>query len=264
MIEVIVIGTGNLGSHLCKAIESLQGPTKNMSGNAKFSQKPSQIFLKGYFNRSQIKVEGLTAPLLSTLGDVTADLIIITTTDQSIPQVSNDVPLGPVMVHMSGSVPLDALSKHISRGVYYLPQTFSKNRSVSIADIPACIEYNNERSQKMVELLCDSLSRKRYYLNSKQRKQLHIAAVFTNNFVNHCYHLAQELMKQQNLDESILEPLLKETISKCSELNAYESQTGPARRGDEQTINNHLEMLDDQQKEVYRAISNSIISTYVN
>lgn len=42
-------------------------------------------------------------------------------------------------------------------------------------------------------------------------------------------------------------------------LSPYEAQTGPASRGDETTINQHLEMLSDStKKEIYQLITKSI------
>ena len=61
----------------------------------------------------------------------------------------------------------------------------------------------------------------------------------------------------------ILQPLLTETFAKLQNTSAYDAQTGPARRNDSLTIANHLAMLDNNNyKEIYEIITNSIINTY--
>ena len=41
-------------------------------------------------------------------------------------------------------------------------------------------------------------------MNSEQRKQLHIAAVFACNFSNHMFSIADDLLAEKNLDFKIL------------------------------------------------------------
>lgn len=264
-MEVILIGTGNLGSHLCRAIEAINGGDHSAFAKAESKQPSSQIFLKAYYNHTAYDLDGIKAPRITDLHSIPeCDLIIIATPDDHIASISNKLNADAVVVHTSGSVPLEALSAHKHHGVLYFPQSFSKARPVDFSTIPVCVEYATDAAQKCIEVMASSLSRKRYHLNSQQRKQLHIAAVFTNNFVNHCYTIAQQLLDEQDLDAALLEPLMKETLQKAIDLSPYDAQTGPARRGDQETINTHLQLLDAAQKEVYQSITQSILNTYGN
>jgi predicted short-subunit dehydrogenase-like oxidoreductase (DUF2520 family) len=111
--------------------------------------------------------------------------------------------------------------------------------------------------------LAEKLSTQVHKLDWAGRRQLHLAAVFANNFSNHMAHLGQSLCRQAGLPEELLRPLLRETFSKLDALTAYESQTGPARRGDRETQQAHLNLLTDPlQRELYQKISESIQKTY--
>jgi predicted short-subunit dehydrogenase-like oxidoreductase (DUF2520 family) len=56
-----------------------------------------------------------------------------------------------------------------------------------------------------------------------------------------------------------LQPLLKETFERLEKMSAAESQTGPAIRGDENTIKSHLHYLTNPAyKKIYKELSWSI------
>ena len=71
-------------------------------------------------------------------------------------------------------------------------------------------------------------------------------------------------MSQAALDQQILEPLMKETLEKAIAMGAVHAQTGPARRGDDDTLNSHLELLEQTDRDMYIAISQSIKNAYEN
>ena len=97
-----------------------------------------------------------------------------------------------------------------------------------------------------------------YFIDSDQRKKVHLAAVYVNNFVNHLYHIAHEICARENLPFELLKPLIRETARKIEVMAPSEAQTGPAKRKDLKTINEHLELLSEDQKDLYQLISNSI------
>ena len=97
-------------------------------------------------------------------------------------------------------------------------------------------------------------------IDGKQRKALHVSAVFVCNFTNHLYHIGSEICNENKIDFEILKPLILETANKIMTLSPKEAQTGPAKRQDTQTINSHLQFLtDENQKEIYKLLTKSII-----
>ena len=99
-----------------------------------------------------------------------------------------------------------------------------------------------------------------YEASTEQRKYLHIAAVFACNFSNHMYAICQHLLQAHQLPFESMLPLIDETARKVHELSPVEAQTGPARRYDENVINRHLNMLEEEPKltEIYRLLSEHI------
>jgi predicted short-subunit dehydrogenase-like oxidoreductase (DUF2520 family) len=102
------------------------------------------------------------------------------------------------------------------------------------------------------------ISEKVSTITSKEREKLHVAAVFVNNFVNELYHISEDILKEQQLDFSLLAPLIKETAQKIAYLSPALAQTGPAIRGDKKTMQKHQELLTKQQQEVYHLLTKSI------
>jgi predicted short-subunit dehydrogenase-like oxidoreductase (DUF2520 family) len=100
-------------------------------------------------------------------------------------------------------------------------------------------------------------------INSNQREQLHLSAVFVNNFVNYLYQVGNDLLLKNSLSFDLLKPLIKETANKIESLNPPDSQTGPAKRNDLKTIKNHLHLLEDSpHKELYQKLTNAIQQKY--
>jgi len=110
--------------------------------------------------------------------------------------------------------------------------------------------------------LANSISKNVFIIDSEQRKQLHIAAVFTNNFVNHLYKIGFDICKEHNIPFETLHPLILETAQKIVHTNPVNIQTGPARRNDLKTIDTHLKLLAGEQKEIYQLLTQSIQKIY--
>ena len=73
------------------------------------------------------------------------------------------------------------------------------------------------------------------------------------------YSLSSAILKKRGIAFDVLRPLIAETAEKVLEMEPIKAQTGPAVRFDEEIINKHLELIvDDQIKEIYNVLSNSI------
>ncbi|MDY6346936.1 MAG: DUF2520 domain-containing protein, partial [Bacteroidales bacterium] len=94
-----------------------------------------------------------------------------------------------------------------------------------------------------------------------QRASIHLAAVFACNFSNAMYTIADKILSDNNLNLSLLLPLLKNTVAKLEEMPPREAQTGPAARGDRNVMERHLESLSDKKiRELYTLVSDFIMS----
>lgn len=249
MIKVVLLGAGNVASHLTKAF---------LASDA--------VELVQVYNRTKKSLKQFENQINTTtnLNDLAkADVYIIAIPDDDISSFSNKLVLKNTLVaHTSGSVAMSSLSKNHRRAVFYPLQTFTKDKDINFKNIPICIEAENEENLSLLEKLASAISEKVYKINSEQRKNLHVAAVFVNNFTNHLYHIGNEICKENNVPFEILAPLIQETASKIEDLSPFEAQTGPAKRDDQQTIAAHLAMLNKEQQEIYKLITQSITKTY--
>jgi len=126
-----------------------------------------------------------------------------------------------------------------------------------------CIEASHEEDLQQLQKLATVISTKIHHLDSAQRKQAHLAAVFVNNFTNHCYTIAQELCDDENIPFELLHALLEKTAQKALTHAPSDLQTGPAKRNDTTVINAHLDMLQkEDHKSIYKTLTTSIIAHY--
>jgi predicted short-subunit dehydrogenase-like oxidoreductase (DUF2520 family) len=130
--------------------------------------------------------------------------------------------------------------------------------------VPFCLEASDETVLREITALGKLISNAVFQLNSEQRSQLHLAAVFVNNFTNHLYHLAESYLTEKGLDFELLKPLILETARKGIESSPAAIQTGPARRGDEATLKMHEHRLEEdlQMLEIYKLITKQIRNRY--
>ena len=247
MISVVIIGSGNVAQHLISA----------------FAQSETVEVIQVFSRNLDIEINNFEASKITNDFEQlkTADLYIIAVTDTAVSTISNQIPFeNKLVVHTSGSVAISELSSKNRKGVFYPLQTFSKNKSVDFSEIPICLEAENETDYQLLEKVGKSISKKIYKINSEQRKALHVAAVFSCNFVNHFYAIGNKICDENEIPFEILHPLIIETANKIKTLSPAEAQTGPAKRNDTQTINAHLNFLQDEtQKEIYKILTKSII-----
>ena len=190
------------------------------------------------------------------------DVILLCVSDNAISEVFEKIKdHEAIIAHTSGSIPMSALNRNKGKfGVFYPLQTFSKNSNLSYSEIPVFIEGNSEETvNKLKELAC-LFSNNINEADSTKRKNLHLASVFACNFTNALAGIAGDILKDSDLDFSIILPLLKETVRKLGTLTAAEAQTGPAKRGDTKVINEHLSMLKgkEQLQQIY-----SLLTQYI-
>jgi len=250
MTSIVILGFGNVGQHLCKAL-----------------CKCNDISIKQLFNRNQVNIpsELKHIPFTSQLSEIQeADIYIMAIPDDAIVSFSEKLPFkGKLVVHTSGAVAMQVLSEANRKGVFYLLQSFSKNRELDFRNIPICIEAENKSDLKLLKKIGKSISKKVVEINSEERANLHVAAVFVNNFVNYMYGVSSDLLANNKLPFELLKPLIAETASKIETLSPKDAQTGPAKRNDKKTIEKHLHLLKDSPyKEIYQQLTDAILTSY--
>jgi predicted short-subunit dehydrogenase-like oxidoreductase (DUF2520 family) len=251
MIKIVLLGTGNVATHLFKAFQNDE------------SSEVIQVYNRSTKNLDIFKSVNTTTSI-SKLKK--ADIYIIAISDDSISELSKKLQLRKkLVVHTSGAKPLQAISNQNKRGVFYPLQTFSSTKPVDFKTVPLCLEAEFDDDLILLEQLANIISNSVYHINSEQRKALHVAAVFVNNFVNHMYQKGEEICLEHNISFDILKPLIQETAAKIMTLSPEKSQTGPAIRSDKKVLQQHLEDLHSTtQQEMYKLLTQSIQQTHGN
>jgi len=247
-MNVTILGTGNVATHLAITL------------------KENDIHVSHIFGRDKIKLNDICkkveAKAVTSFCNLPKQLCIICISDDAIAKVIQEIDADIPIAYTSGSVPISSLIERENIGVFYPLQTFTKDREINFFEVPIFIESNNEYFTQTLYDLAWKISRTVNYATSEERANLHLAAVFVNNFTNHILCLAQEYCEVEKVDFNHLRPLLKETISKIEQESAFQNQTGPAKRKDIKTIEIQESKLNGHTKKVYKAITESILNTY--
>lgn len=248
--SIVLIGAGNVGYHLGKRL------------------KFCGLNVMQIFSRSEEKAKRLSqevgVPFTTDLSNVITDagLYIIAVTDDRIAEVASQLKIEKgLVVHTSGATPSTILAPHFQRfGIFYPLQTFSIAKTVDFERIPICVDANNLSDKGFLLQIGQQLSSKVYEIDDSQRAILHVAAVFVNNFTNYLFQIGYDILQKENLPFDLLRPLIQETADKIQAHIPAEMQTGPAIRGDEVTIERHLEYLEKfpAYQELYHIFTNKI------
>lgn len=256
-MNVTFIGAGNLAWHLAPALDNTDYAVREV-----FSANPK--------NASALVEKLYEAKVCMSLDFSLSKsrIFIICVADDAIPEVVQQLilPANAIVVHTSGSMPLSALGYlgTLNIGVFYPLQTFTKTKRIDFKEVPIFIESENSATEKILVSMAKSLSKKVQKISSSDRKAIHVAAVFASNFTNHMLTIAEELMEKHKIDFDLLKPLIVETINKSLGIGPAKAQTGPARRGDLEILDRHMEFLasDEKVAQIYKAISQDIVDRY--
>ncbi|MDM8003147.1 MAG: DUF2520 domain-containing protein [Bacteroidota bacterium] len=194
------------------------------------------------------------------------DLLLICVTDTVVAQVAAAavIPAKTVVAHTAGSVPLSALGRTSGAGVLYPLQTFTKGFPPDLSKVPFFIEATDDRTLKILRETGESIGAGVWNCDSQKRKQMHVAAVFTNNFSNFMMTTGEMVAREAGIDPALLRPLMEETVRKAVRTGPEAAQTGPAVRHDTVTVKSHIELLSfsPQYQKLYRLVSRMITGHY--
>ena len=247
-----IIGSGNVATHIGKALQR-QG-----------------YIINGVFSHTLANAEQLAAalhcPATDSIGDVPeADAFLFSVKDSALPSLASEIVKRfgktPTYIHTAGCIPVSIFGNGATRqAVIYPLQTLSKQREIDFRTVPLFIEATDAETLAAVKEVAETLSDTVREMSSENRRRLHLAAVFACNFVNHCYALGEKVMEKAGLDFSYLLPLVDETAAKAHTLSPRAAQTGPAVRWDDNVMQTHLDLLEDEPRmaEIYRLLSQSI------
>lgn len=253
-INIVLIGAGKIATHLGKVLLA------------------SGIRINQVYNRSIGAAKRLSQTLACDCTDqaeaidLNADLYIVCVSDQAIPGISAQFSFlnekDKLIVHTSGATPGKVFAAHFDRyGVFYPLQSFSTEQEIDFQLIPICIDANTPQDVALLQTIAREITQQVYAINDQDRQLLHVAAVFVNNFSNHLYTLMNEWLNEEQIPFELLRPLIQMTAQKLATQSPASAQTGPAIRGDIDTIERHLAVLREKKPDLlplYKWMTDSI------
>lgn len=232
-MNITLIGTGNVASVLSERLTHAGHHIVEVAGR---SEKAVTELALQYQSRPVLNWHELHPG---------SDLYLIALTDQVLYHFPEIPALRQAfLVHTAGSVPTAVLSRFTERfGVFYPLQSIRKGVTTSNVTIPVLVDAGTESDCEILRKLANQISPLVRTGTDSDRLHLHVGAVMVNNFTNHLYRMAGFYCREQGVDFELLKPLIETTALRIKQSDPEMVQTGPAVRGDQATIANHLQQL---------------------
>jgi len=248
-MNITIVGAGNVGTVLGRLLKE-----KGHTINEIFSRNHSQAI------KLADELQGRVCNSLKQINK-RSDVYIVAVSDDAVDAISASLRLEKqIILHTSGSISIERL-RNVSEnyGVLYPLQSLRKETG-HIPAIPFLVDANNEHTLQQTSDLALSISPHLIVADDETRLHYHLAAVIVSNFTNHLYALAKQYSDQNEIDFKLLMPLIEEIVRRLHHYEPAQMQTGPAVRGDKNTIQKHLALLGQfpQLRDVYAAMSESI------
>lgn len=248
-MKIVVVGSGNVAESLAQAIAEAEG------------LELVQIFARNEERGRRVAELAHTEWSNTSLAE--ADLYLISVSDNAVSECAKKLhtPKNAIVAHTAGCCPIESLAPHTHRAVFYPLQTFSVGRKVDFTKGYIFVEGATDHALQTVEEVAHALTPNVMPADSARRAVIHLSGVFACNFANAMYANAAEVLAKEGLPFDIVAPVIEETAKKVVEVkNPATTQTGPARRGDSETLDRHRKMLAEEPKkrEIYDKISEDI------
>jgi predicted short-subunit dehydrogenase-like oxidoreductase (DUF2520 family) len=247
-----LIGTGNMAWFLATALKEAGYECMGVWGRTESS--------------AAALAQMLGCAVIADLGSIKDeyDCCILAVTDHIIGEKAAELNLVKTpVVHTAGAVSLDVIPAP-NRAVLWLIYSILKNDVPGHRNIPALVEANTPEARKAAARIARVISDMVHEVTGEQRQWLHLSAVMGNNFTNHLMTIVEQICKEQGVSFTLMLPILHQTFSRTVLMSPRDSQTGPARRGDDDTIARQTAMLENHPEfqKIYAAISASIEAMY--
>ncbi|MBU0488691.1 MAG: DUF2520 domain-containing protein [Bacteroidetes bacterium] len=247
---VFVVGSGNLARNFLLKFRDIKIPVHGFLARNKTLAK---------------KIEEETGfPAFDHTKDIPGNtsFCFLAVSDQAISEVASGIPpISGILIHHSGTTDIEAIQCVRKKGVIWPLQSLTAYSHLNWNEIPLMIEGSDKDVLNEIQKFASLLSPIVEEADSARRVMCHLAAVFSNNFVNHLIAVAFDIAKSEGIDPTLLIPLIQETLKRVQSANPADLQTGPAIRNDQPTIARHQELLSQhpEYQQLYNMLTSDII-----
>ena len=185
------------------------------------------------------------------------DLLVIATPDGAIAEVARSVAPrdDTVVMHLAGSLGLDVLAPHRRRAALH-PLVALPDPAVGAERLRGA--WFAIAGDPIVEQVVADLAGRSFVVEDEDRARYHAAACIASN------HLVALLAQVERIGSDIGVPfdayldLVRATVANVAQLGPRDAITGPAARGDWDTVARHRAALDPRELAVYDAMVDAI------
>jgi len=181
------------------------------------------------------------------------DVLVLATPDDVIAEVAASVRpvLGTTLVHLSGSLGLDALAPHPLRAALH-PLVPLPNEEVGAARLCSGVTFA-VAGAPAARAIVETLGGRLVEVADGDRAAYHAAACIAANHVVALLGQVERVAASVGLDLESFLPLTRAAVDDVDALGASAALTGPARRGDWATLSRHLDALPEGERPGYQA-----------
>ncbi|MBT94861.1 MAG: hypothetical protein CL431_02680 [Acidimicrobiaceae bacterium] len=181
------------------------------------------------------------------------DYILITTPDHEIPIVAQNLNATEAIVaHVSGARGIECLSPHRRRASIH-PLVSMPTPEIGKDRLLRNTWYAIDGDSD-VDVIVDALGGQKFSIANESRSLYHATACIASNHLVVLMAQVKRLSLELNIPFEPFLELSASTLEGLSGLNPAEALTGPAARGDEQTIKSHLKCLPESEKNLYKCL----------
>jgi len=210
------------------------------------------------------------------------NVFFLTVPDSEIQSVANKLSKcklnyfrNSLFIHLSGAENISLLSalkkKSAATASLHLMQTFPSKKVVSLKEVHAAIETDDEFARKFLTLFSLSLDMIPFNIdstsNSTSKVYYHLAGVFASNFLAGNLFNAQKLLSLNNIDEQnyfdIVSSTINSTLKNIKTVGPAKALSGPIDRGDIKTIRKHISSLKKKYKNSESKYFSSLLKSYI-
>lgn len=254
-LRISIIGSGKVAQALCKAL-SVGG-----------------VEIVEIYNRNRLGAEKLAsgldnAKVVDRIEDfnTNVDAVAVLIKDDALENTAKLIPKSLKRFHASGVTKREVLGE--VNGVVWPIKSFNaESVHDSLSGVPFGVDASSDEFKETLDRIVKCVGGRGFYAPSEVREKVHLAAVFADNFANHCLALSQQILKDSGFSTDLLHTLAEGLMNGAATGTSFERQTGVALRGDKGSQQKHLELIKSfsnaqEMAEFYRLLSKHISESH--
>jgi len=234
-MRISIIGVGNMAHYIGERMRFMDLEFVEVMGR---DPDKTAAFVQKYGGEARKTIAEMEAMV---------DIIVVAVKDDAIAECAEQVQniSCKIIVHCSGTKSIDVLGDFSSKAVLWPIFSLNSNRNSPYPNkVPLAIEFQGGSSEKEMFLnFAHILSSVLYEMDVERRSLLHLAAVFSNNYIHHLMVITEEFCEKYNLPFDALKPIIYQTTNQVDKTPLRDLQTGPAIRNDQKTLDRHMDIL---------------------